>query len=245
MIIKNDELISLLSEQSIVFEYAQNHFEQLRADAEKAEKIKYGSKCDGIGQISPSMIEFRRVKNMKKGRFLKEIPENPHYTVYAFGNDNSPKRLRKMNQYGCDMNVYFFELNGYQYAVPFFRDTDKGYPTNIFKYLCKDGRVMEYYQIERSHVIGERYDYDHFDEGYIDCYWFYYYDSSFSNISSELLEAVNSKLKEMGTSKKIQDDHNIVRRRDYCYRIFMKDKKITEIKEYIIKNENLEYIRDV
>lgn len=238
----HEEMQKALLDGRAAVKYAQEHFEQLKTEADNADIIKYGSACSGIGQFCPSLIKPRIFYNFKKGRFLKEKPQTERYAVYEVDKGNNPIRLRTYNKFGCDMSVYFFEKDGYRYAPAFIGETDHDYMKMSFKFRCENDRVMEYYEIESSRVSGECYDYSHLDEGYIECYVFYYVGSSVSfNEKSEeekkFMEYLVSSLEEKG--RRVNYSPDIIRLDEYSYRIFLDGRKITNIDEYRIDKGEL------
>ncbi|MDE7293230.1 MAG: hypothetical protein K2N72_02275 [Oscillospiraceae bacterium] len=246
--IKRAEMDGLLLERMPAFEYVKKAFEQFKTEADNAKHLKYGSKCDRLGQFCPSLLNHRIFRNYKKGRFLKEKPQSGSYAVYEFDGPNAPKRMRHYNKFGCEMSVYFFERNGYQYAIPFIGESDSDYHCDIYKFLCKDERVMEYYEISRHSLHGETYDYSHLDEGYIECYRFYYLNSAFNNDDSspesvQFKEWLGSYFEEKGLE--VNCDPDSASLDEYCYRIFLQGRKVMYIDEYKIINGELSFSRKI
>lgn len=237
-----NECEQLLLERTEILNYVQRNFEELSKRADTAPIIKFGTKCDLLGQFCPSIITFKRDKKMKKGKFLKEKAEGIPYTVYEMNEDKTPIRLRKYNQYGCDLTCYFYNRNDFSYAVPLFRETKSDYKTYIYKYLIQKGRILECAKIENCHVVFEKYNYSHFEEGYFECDWCYYYNSSFSRISSSLVEMVTKKIEQEKLNIP-SDDKCTIRISRYYYKIFVKDSKVHYIEEYVRNADELKYVR--
>ncbi len=237
-----NECKQLLLERSEILNYVQRNFEELSKKADAAPTMKFGTKCDLLGQFCPSIITFKRDKKLMKGRFLKEKTGETSYTVYEMTEDNTPIRLKKYNQYGCDLTCYFYKRNNFSYAVPLFRETKNDYKAYIYKYLIQNERIQEYAQIENCHVILEKYNYTHLEDGFFECEWCYYYDSSFSRISSSLTGLLTQKINEKNINFP-SNDNITIRILRYYYKIFLKGEKIDSIEEYIQDSDGFKYVR--
>lgn len=234
----------MILERSEIVNYVQLNFESLRKEADSAHIRKLGTKCDALGQFCPSIITFKRDKGLRKGKFIKDNSDEAAYTTYEMNSDNEPIRMKKYNRLGCDLTYFFYKRQDFTYAVPLFRDTKNDYGTCVYKYLMKNEKISEYAEIENNQVIFEKYDYAHLEEGYFECDWCYYYNSSFSRISPSSIELFSNKL----SKKKINipsDDNIIIRISRYYYKIFIKNGKVNLIKEYECNNGEHRFIRNL
>lgn len=234
-----DELKALLLERQCIYEYVRENFIRLSESADKADTIRYGTKCDGLGRLCPSELFFRRDKKLRKGRFLKEKPADDRYTVYEI-NSGEPMRMRKYNRFGCDMSIYFYKNNDIGYAVPLFRETMEDYGRYLYKYCVKNGRLMEFAEIENDLVIREKYNYSMENDGIIECEWCYYLDFTVNrkeDASSDFYDFLSAKLE--GKNFNVPTNESAPKLSRYLYRIFNNGK----IEEYKLINEEKQFIR--
>lgn len=245
--INESYLKELIKERADIVEYAINNYDTLKNNSDNAQVRKFGTKCDGIGQFYLGTIMYRRDKGLKKGKFLKERIDNVNYTVYETDSCNLPLRIRKYNKFGCESNYYFFKKNNFYCCVPFLRDTDKEYGSDIYRYSFENGDLSEYAKIGKTTVTIEKYDYSHFSEGYYECNWYNYYNSEFSALSHENFDLVTFSLDER-LKNKIRNPSSVepIIRKSVCYyKIFLNESKIKKIEEYNVNNGEKKYIRTI
>ena len=171
--------------QDDIIRYADEHFEQLKANSDKAARIVITTLAYELGIACPSLIKHRIVKGHKRGRIIKEIPEKDDYTLIGYDSSNKPLFFRPGNEYQILDSSYFFEYNGYLCAVEMcdrnstLENYGKHYPyINVYRALYDEAdRVKEYIHIESSRLYLEKYDYPDDESQPITCHTVVYYSS--------------------------------------------------------------------
>lgn len=244
--INESYLIKLLDERDSIIDHATKNYETLNILSNASESVKFGTRCDDIGCFYPGIIKYKRDKKSKKGKLLKEKPNDSNYVLYESRRDDVPLRLRKFNKYGCESRMYFYRSDGFDYCVPFLRDTSSVFG-KVYKYSFEHERISEYAEIDKTVIVLEKYDYRHLSDGYYECTWYYYYNSKFSSMSYQDFDMVTGSLDEMLKEKikKPPDLTPVIRKNVYYYKIFLNSEKIGKIEEYSVDDGEINYIRNI
>lgn len=141
-------------------EYAEKHFKELRKREENATKKVMTSLCYSLGIACPSLIIHKVVRGNKRGRIIKEIPkgEDCNYSIISYDEKGNPVAIRPYNKWGTQDAEYFYEFDGYMWAVELLDHSGKGCST-LYRMLFENGRIRSYYEMEPFHLWGEEYEY--------------------------------------------------------------------------------------
>lgn len=138
-----------------------------------------------LGSVCPSPIRHKVISGNKRGRVIKEIPEGENYTVISFDASHQPVAFRPVNRFGTREAHYFFEYNGFEWAVALSDEKGKETFSTVYRIERENGRLRSFYCIERSSLIGEEYSYPQQADAPVICH-FYYYVPHLSNSSKDI-----------------------------------------------------------
>lgn len=155
-----------------IIKYSDQHLNELKLKADMASIRKYGTDSIGLGQLYPSVR--RTISSGHYGRWIASADEMDDYTVYEFGENYDPLRIRHINNGICTEETYFFEYEDVICAVPYVNIMNKFYSMGeVYCFIYDEGRLIEFSYITRfrvilysfdnsqyPHVRLEKYDYD-------------------------------------------------------------------------------------
>lgn len=115
----------------------------LKEKADNAVKIKYGTRCSGIGCLFPNV--YKKICKSDYGRIIKNIDKLDKYVIYEFDEYNTPLRIRKIKDNICTESIYWYRDTGMLAAACFIGDTDKFMiGADIFKFIFEEERLREF-----------------------------------------------------------------------------------------------------
>lgn len=151
-----DKLIQ--QREEIISEAAQRQ-EEIHSQICEA-NTKYSRDFDWLEPFCPSLIIDKITGGYHKGRLVRKKPNSAGYTVCYFNEQNRLLFFQKYNEYGCSLNMYFFEKNGVQWAVPFSGDNSFIYSTYLHRMLFDKDRIQEYTYLDEISFWHENYTYE-------------------------------------------------------------------------------------
>ncbi len=176
---KYDKIISSIENAK---KYAEEHFGEILERAESADKTVLTSYANWLGLADPSLINHRVVRGSKRGRIIKEIPEDGEHTKILY-KDGKLAAVRSYNSFGTESSYFFFEFEGFVWAVPIFagKEDKKYYYYGKASYgecfrlkYDENGRIISRYMISGISLIGEEYEYPEDENEPIKCVGYYY-----------------------------------------------------------------------
>lgn len=152
-----DFLDDLLSDRENAIDIIKDSFEEYLQ--KKANEIRYSKYAENyLGNEMPSYF----LKNDKP--YLRNKPKKGSWIAYEY---NSAGKVNKIAIYElinnmeiCDVTYYFFEKDGFTYAVPFIGTTNEIYPSYTFKYKYINGMISFVSYIDKSGLWLELYRWD-------------------------------------------------------------------------------------
>lgn len=156
--------------------YAEEHFEELRDREQNAAKKVMTSLGYDLGIACPSLIIHKVVRGNKKGRIIKEIPkgEDCHYNMISYDEEGNPVAVRPYNKWGAQDAKYFFQYEGYIWAVRLYDHSGEGIHSDLYRMLFEDGKIRSFYKMGKSHLWGEEYEYPKDESEPVRCILYYY-----------------------------------------------------------------------
>lgn len=142
--------------------YAEEHFEELRDREQNAAKKVMTSLAYDLGIACPSRIIHKVIRGNKRGRIIKEVPkgEDRHYTIFSYDEGGNPVAVRPYNKWGAQDAKYFFQYDGYIWAVRLYDHSGEGIHSDLYRMLYEDGKIRSFYIIGGTHHLwGEEYEY--------------------------------------------------------------------------------------
>ena len=135
-----------------IIKYSDKHLNEFKLKADMAPIRKYGTDSIGLGQLYPSVR--RTISSGHYGRWIASADEMDDYTVYEFGENYDPLRIRHINNGICTEETYFFEYEDVICAVPYVNIMNKFYSMGeVYCFIYDDGRLIEFSYITRFRVI--------------------------------------------------------------------------------------------
>ncbi len=89
----------------------------IRAASEKCVKTVMTTRSYELGIACPSLVNHRVIGGHKRGRVIRKKPENDAYTLIGYDSDGKPLFHNVINEYGSEDKYYFFDFDGYTWAV--------------------------------------------------------------------------------------------------------------------------------
>lgn len=151
-------LDSLFEDRKNAINFIKQNWDRIKNSKES--EIKYTSKSDAyLGNETPSVF----LKDYKKE--LKKRPDNKAYISYKYSDEGeliSIAHYDVLNNKSvkCDCTYYFFDCEGYKYAVPFLGESNSLYPSYTFKYKYIDENINYVAYINSSSLWLELYDWE-------------------------------------------------------------------------------------
>ncbi len=134
-----------------------------------------------LGIANPDLILHRVIGGRKKGRIVKKIPQNANYSEIGYDKDGAPLYFKNINIYGSEDTYFFFQYDGFTWAMELESvnrgETRRRISTYNIKKFCFDekGRIHSYADISRSgSAIVTVYEYPEEPEQPIICHFYYY-----------------------------------------------------------------------
>lgn len=230
----NNELLSCIP----AVKYAQENIKEIisRAYQDCVRKV-YTTLGYDLGIACPSLINHRVIGGHKKGRVVKEIPQNANYCEIGYNQDDAPLYFKMINTFGTQDTYFFFDYGGSVWAMEMEMIAKSGVyrsvsPHKIKKYQYDDNKRVKFYAEMyaphksfgeaglRGNILVNVYEYPEDEEKPIICHLYDYAASLSENPDA-------------GTN-----DNTMKQFSDYLYEITPDLKTITEY----IKNKEEEFI---
>ena len=155
-----------------VIQYADTLSEPLHDAENNAAKKVITTLGYDLGIVCPSLVRHIVIGNHKKGRIIKTIPEGKSYQIISYDAENQPIAFRNADQFGIKDAYFFFNYQGYMWAVEMNQNGCTPYTTLYRMEYDKQGRILSFYSIDSTSLIGEEY---HYQDGKpIECFFYYY-----------------------------------------------------------------------
>lgn len=215
----------ILESYDSTVKYAEEHFEELRDSEQNAAKKVMTTLGYDLGIACPSLIIHKIVRGNKKGRIIKEIPKGKecNYNIISYDKEAKPVAIRPYNKWGAQDATYFFQYEGYIWAVCLYDNSGKGTCSDLYRMLYENGRIQSFYIMGKSHLWGEEYEYPQDEAEPIRCKRYYYVPNR------------------VETSKDIPAGHEHSPMTEWLYEISRDGKTIAE---YVKQGEGYDFYRE-
>lgn len=213
--------------------YAEEHIDEFAAKRDNCAKTVYTTLGYDLGIACPSLVNHRVIGGNKRGRIIKEKNEKDGYCMIGYDENNAPVHFTHINPFGTENAYFFFEYNGYTWAVNLWASSDSkvgGYygkfaRGDVSKYCYDDkGRILYYAQISNYSIMSNKYEYPDDAADPIICRFYYYVP--YAN----------------GSDKSIPSGHEHSPMREYLYEI-SPDMKV--IREYCKSDDEFIFSREI
>lgn len=112
----------ILSVEAVSEYIRENAAEIIKAAEEKRAKRVMTSLSYELGLACPSLVNHRVIGGHKKGRIIKKIPKEDSYTLIDYDSEGRPLCYNVINKFGTESKYFFFEFDGYTWAVSIYDD---------------------------------------------------------------------------------------------------------------------------
>ena len=171
--------------------YAEEHIESIISSAyQNCVRKVYTTDAYELGIACPSLVNHRVTGGLKRGRVIKQIPENDSYSEIGYGSDGKPLYFKDINTFGTEINEFFFDYDGYTWVMRMElcgmgKITREVSTYNIKKYRYDEkGRIHFYAEMNESFtgpdelkhgsIIANVYEYPENAEEPVLCHYYYY-----------------------------------------------------------------------
>ncbi|MGN1107447.1 MAG: hypothetical protein ACI4RH_12400 [Huintestinicola sp.] len=206
----SEELIcrfdKIIESRKGAIKYAEEHYDELRAKEQNADKQVITSLGYDLGIACPSPLIHKVIRGNKKGRILKAVPEDKEksYELVSYIN-GKPVSFRHYSKFGTYSAYYFFEYDGLEWAVDLYDDKGKATTLDVFCWKYEGDRLDFFYKISGISLIAEQYCYA--PSGEASCNWYHYIQPLYKSLPQYATGNENCQLYEY--YYEITDDNTI------------------------------------
>lgn len=155
-----DEIMNL---QMQIMNTAGEKYEELLENVKrKTHETRYGTQSMYLGFFCPSFVMDKTVGGFKKGRLLKDIPEdkNKSYVIYDIDSEGKLLRMQAINSHGTIVETFIIKENNTEYSVKFSDKKVTIYNGASTRTIYENGKLKRFDIIDNYNMWSELYTYN-------------------------------------------------------------------------------------